>query len=223
MIYELTMSNSPLLHFKTLFMAQKILCFFLFLICASGAKAQSEAEPTEQIYIDLSTNFSIVDNSYTSTWKPGTGLHLNIRLPFYAGQIEAGMRYNQFDGPVFKEVDSNFKSLYLHLGWSYPITVASWYHIAPGFRFGNNLMLFDEARTYTNDSDTERFTVDTSESEFAYELVLRNQFNINEHWHINANISYSHTMTYFPLPVTYLSIGVSYSFSQPSWLKNIIQ
>lgn len=202
----------------------KRLAVVLLLLCwGNRSMAQSTELEDERFFIDLNTGLSVINNSFTDTWDPSPAGHLNFRLPFYAGQLETGLRYTRFNGNAPSEEDSDFHSIYIHLGWNYPINVSSWYQISPTLRFGNHLMLFDESVVFTNNSGTERFITDQSESEFAYELALQNQIKLHDHWYINATISYNRTLTFFPLPVTLFSIGITRSFTQPTWFKTFIR
>lgn len=194
--------------------------FILFLCCFTH---KISAQPGEQVFIDLDTGFSIIHNSFTDTWDPYPAAHVNFRVPFYSGQLEAGIRYTRFEGSAPTTTDSDFHSIFLNVGWNYPINITSRYQISPAVRFGNNLMLFDESEVFINNSGTERFITDQRESEFAYELALRSQFQLSKRWYINATLSYNRTLTFFPLPVTLFSVGISRSFQQPLWLKNFIK
>ncbi len=203
-------------------MIRKLLTFIILLAWSTPVHAQTNSD-IEKVYIDLNTGFSIIQNSFTDTWDPYPALRLNLRLPFYAGQLEGGVRYTRFEGYAPTPTDSDFHSFYLYVGYSYPFEINSWFRIAPVIRFGSNLMVFDEAEVYTNKKGTEQFITDKAESEFAYELALRNQFQITDGWYIHAVLSYTRTFTYYPLSVTLFSVGISYSFSQPDWLKDFIQ
>ncbi len=201
---------------------KSIFCLLLLLIATAPAMAQS-ASDERKVFIDLNTGFSVTENSFTETWDAYPALRLNLRLPFYAGRIEGGLRYTRFEGHAPTSTDSDFRSIYIYLGYSYPFKITSRYSISPTLHFGNNLMIFDESEVFTNQSSTERYATDQTESELTYELALRNQFQIFDRWYLHAVLSYNRTFTYYPLSVTFFSIGISYSFPQPGWLKNIIK
>lgn len=204
-------------------MIKRLAVIFLLLCCGNKGVAQTTELQDERLFVDLNTGLSVINNSFTDTWEPSPAGHLNVRLPFYTGQLEAGLRYTRFNGNAPSKKDSDFHSIYIHLGWNYPINVSSWYQVSPTLRFGNHLMLFDESAVFTNNAGTERFVTDQSESEFAYELALQNQIQLSDHWYINATVSYNRTLTFFPLPVTLFSIGITRSFTQPTWLKKFIR
>ncbi len=209
-------------NFKYQAMAKQFLSCLLLFAWVSVASAQSDRS-RDQVYIDLNSGFSIIDNAFTNTWDPYPPVHLNVRVPFYAGQLEGGLRYIRFEGFAPTETDSDFHSLFMHVGYSYPVALTDWFTIAPAMRFGNHLMIFDESEDYTTESGSQRYTTDIRESEFAYELALRNQFKLNNRWHLHAVLSYNHTLTYFPLSLTLFSVGVSYAFPEPNWLKDFIR
>lgn len=216
------MSCLVLLWCNLSIMIKWFLFIFFLLVIGISSFAQPVQQSKEHVYIDFNSSFSIVENSFTQTWDPLPGLQLNVRAPFYAGQLEAGLRYTRFMGSAPSETDSDFHSVFAHIGWNYPVKITSRFEIDPSIRFGNHFMLFDESAVFTNNSGSERFVTDQSESEFAYEISLRNQFSLTENWHLSASISYNRTLTFFPLPVTLFSLGVSRSFEQPRWLKKFI-
>src|SRR5699024_10257196 len=204
-------------------MRKQLFCVFLWLMLTATAYAQSNSS-NSAVYIDLNTGFLFSNNKeFGNTWRSFPALHANIQIPFYASRVEAGVRFTRYNGYTATEPDADFSSFYFYVGYGYPFKITSWYNLMPVFRLGRNLMLFDESAVYVNNDASEKFITDQSESEIAYELVLRNQLKITNRWFLNAELSYNHTFTYHPIPVTLFTIGVSYSFSQPHWLQDIIQ
>ena len=193
----------------------------LILLFPIASFAQSTGPDSRKLYIDANTGLQLADNAFTQTWSALPSLQINIRPPFYSGQIEAGLRYMRFLGDAPTRTNSNFHSFFFYLGWSYPVQVTSRFQIGPTLRFGNTLMIFDEPEIF--ESDPHRFVTDTAEIEFAYELALRNQYRLSDNWHVHATISYNRTLTEFPIPLSMLSAGVTYSFSSPSWIKKFLQ
>ncbi len=206
-------------------MVKRALFFILLLYCSSNIFAQSSVstDKEDSFFIDLNSGISIAQNSFTNTWDPYPSLDFALRPAFYSGYLEAGARYTRFEGMAPTLTDSDFNSLFLYVGWSYPIAISSQFSIAPAIRFGNNLMIFDQAEVFTNESGSQRFVTDTTENEFAYEFALRGQLQITGRWHIHAELSYNRTITEFPLPVGLLSAGLSYAIPQPNWLNRILR
>lgn len=84
-------------------------------------------------------------------------------------------------------------------------------------------MIFDAPAVFTNNSGTEQFVTDQSESEFSYELALQNRLQISDRWALHFTLSYNRTLTYYPLSSTFLSVGISRSFVQPTWLQTFFK
>lgn len=202
-------------------MIKKVLLLVLFLFASRAGWAQPSGTGNQNIIVNLNTGLSVANNSFTNNWEPKPALYLNVQVPFYRTRLEAGARYMRFNGMAPTETDSDYNSFFLHLGWLYPIQLAPKFKMMPALRFGGNLMLFDESETY--ESGPFRYVTDPNEFEFAYEIALRNEFQISEHFYLHATVSYNHTLTEIPLPVTLISAGVSFSFDQPTWLKNFVQ
>lgn len=198
--------------------------FYIFIgLSMSGSALAQTASADQNVYIDLQTGLTFSQNDFTRTWEAAPAFHLNVRVPFYTGQVEGGFRYTRFNGFAPSQTDSDFTSVFIYAGYTYPLKITSWLYLLPAIRFGNNLMIFDEAEVYTGGNGDFRFVTDRVESEFAYELALGGQFQLTEHLYIHTALSYNRTLTYYPLEVTLFSIGISYSFTQPDWIKDFIQ
>ena len=124
---------------------------------------------------------SVSETSFTEVWEPSQSLKINIRVPFYESQLEAGARHTYFNGNAPSETNSDFRSIFLHLGYLYPVDISPSVSISPLLRFGGNLMKFDEPEIFTNPESGEDFITDTSEFEFTYEIGLLSQFQISNH------------------------------------------
>jgi hypothetical protein len=210
------------MNFKKL-QYKKITKIFEFLIILLCIHTVAVAQHSNQVFVDLNSGLSIAQNSFTDTWDPYPAGHLNVRVPFYAGQLEAGVRYTRFKGDAPSDRDSDFHSIFIHAGYSYPIQITNRYRLAPTLRFGNNQMIFDSSNIFTNQAGTEEFVTDQTESEFAYEFALRNGIRLSKHWQLNATLSYNRTLTFFPLSVTRISVGITYAFNEPEWLKDFVK
>lgn len=202
-------------------MIKKVLLVVLLIFAGQAGMAQPSEPVNQEILINLNTGISVANISFTDTWEPQPALHLNMQVPFYKTRLEAGARYIRFIGRAPTETDSDYNSFFLHLGWLYPLQLTSRYKIMPAIRFGGTLMLFDESETY--ESGPFRYVTDPNEFEFAYEIALRNEFQVSDHFYLHATVSYNRTLTEIPLPITLISAGVSFSFDEPTWLKNFIQ
>lgn len=195
--------------------------FLLLQISLSNVACGQSLNKDNAIFIGFNTGISVIENSFTNEFSPSPAVSLNIGFPYLSGQLEGGVRYLRFDGHAHTKVNSDFKSFYIYGGYYYPFRITDWYELGPALRIGYKLLYFQEARVYKD--ETFRYKTEMVEGEFAYELALRNQFRISNHLFIQASILYNHTYTNIPLPLTMVSVGISYAFSEPEWIKTIIK
>lgn len=198
-----------------------ILALFLFLTARVGT---AQEKSYEHITLDANSAVSVLQNSFTRNWESSPGFHLAARTNYHAGNLEAGLRYTDYNvkNPNYGEAD--FSSYFIYIGWEYPLKLFRGLTLAPGLRFGNNYMNFDNSKIYPPTGSWGEYPFDSHESEFAYEIFSRLEYTIgNSPWHLHTGFSYNRTLTYHPLSVGLISFGISRSFVTPSWLKNFLQ
>ncbi|MDZ7691740.1 MAG: hypothetical protein U5K69_11555 [Balneolaceae bacterium] len=196
-----------------------ILVFNILLLCGSGVLAQTNH--LQHTYLDVNAGMSVLKNSFTRTWDQPVVLNLESRIDFYSGQLGGGIRYSRFNSSEELEEGAGFQSFFAYLGWEYTIPIGNNLQLHPGLRFGNNFMLFDKGKTY---SEPWPYSLDPQESEFSYELFVRTSYTIPKtSWALHAVFSYNRTLTYHPLSTALISFGISRSFKSPSWLKTLIK
>lgn len=198
---------------------------FLLLLMISFAKhGYAQHSSYQRLALDVSGARSVLQNSFTNNWQSSTALHLGTRLNYHAGNFEAGMRYANYtsQNPDFPKAD--FSAFFIYIGWEYPFALADGLSLAPGLRFGNTFLSFDNPKTYPPVSGWNKYPFDPNESEFAYELFLRLEYTVAQSpWSIHSSFAYNRTLTYHPLPVGLISLGISRSFDTPSWLKDFLK
>ncbi|SMO36645.1 hypothetical protein [Fodinibius sediminis] len=204
-------------------MLRKATAFFLFLLSMAAA-GRAQQSSYEQIRLDASGALSLLDNSFSRHWESSPGFHIGTRINYHAGNLEAGVRYSNYSArdPAYDE--ASFSAYFIYIGWEYPFRLARQLTFAPGLRFGNTFLAFRNPATYPAAGVWAEYVFDSHESEFAYELFGRLEYKLgNSPWHLHSSFSYNRTLTYHPLPVGLLSLGISRSLSTPSWLKNFLQ
>lgn len=208
-------------------MAKKVtLCFSVFLLFQASHIQKAHGQTLDKdhaVFIGVNTGMAVIENSFTNEFRPSPAVRLNLRFPFLAGQIEGGVRFLRFNRHAHTQTDSDFRSFYIYAGYFYPFHITDWYAVGPALYVGYNLIYYNQAKVYTNKLGNFHYITDTVDGEYAYELSLRNQFRISRHWFINASLSYNHTYTKVPLPLTMVSMGISYAFSEPGWLKTFLR
>lgn len=193
----------------------------LFLLPPTNTAHSQSLNNDNAIFIGVNGGLSPIENSFTKEFTPSPAVSFNISFPYLAGRLEGGIRYIHFDGHANTNVNSDFKSFYIYAGYYYPFKITDWYSLGPVLRIGYILIYYQDRRIYTDGPF--QYKTERVEGEFAYEFALRNQFQISNHLLLQASIFYNHTYTNIPLPLTMVSVGISYAFSEPEWFKTIIK
>ncbi|HLR31566.1 MAG TPA: hypothetical protein VK074_03700 [Fodinibius sp.] len=189
-------------------------------ILAETARGQAY----EHMTLDVGSAVSVLNNTFTRNWDRSPDVHLGARVDYHAGKLEAGVRYAAYNAGNSDYGEAGFSSYFVYIGWEYPVRLTDQLTLAPGLRFGNNFMAFDNSMVYPPTGGWGPYPFDSHESEFAYELFTRLEYTLaGSPWLLHTSFAYNRTLTYHPLPVGLISFGVSRSFGVPSWLKNLLQ
>lgn len=202
---------------------KRSLLFILVLWIGYGVTAHAQ-NTYDRITIDGSSALPVIDNNFTQNWKISPTAHFGLRVNYHMGSIQSGIRYSRYsaDNPVYE--DGSFDSYFIYVGWEYPFSLSERLSFAPGLRFGNNYMAFDNPATYPATGVWGEYVFDPHESEFAYELFGRLEYSFRKsRWSLHSNFSYNRTLTYHPMPVSMFSFGISRTFATPSWLKSFFK
>ena len=202
----------------------KNLCILSILLFCLGYTARGQAGAYNRLSVDIGGATSILENSFTNNWNASPSLHLGLRAPYHLGNLEAGARYTHYSSGNANYQDASFTSFFVYVGWEYALNLSDKLSVAPGLRFGNSFLTFQNPATYPAEGPFGEYVFDPHESEFAYELFTRLQYKLGDSpWRLHSSFSYNHTLTYHPMPVGLLSVGISRSFETPSWFKDFLQ
>lgn len=200
-------------------MLKKFSLLVVFAIAGNGVGIAQKAFST--VDISISGDLIVTGNSILDHWTPSQRGALELRSPYYSGEFETGARYIRYDEQSFDE--SGFRSVYLFLGWHYPLSVTDNISIAPGFRIGTNFLTQDNKKMYFGGSANQPFIFHEDESIFAYELILRSKWAVSGRTSLTGSISYNRSILQIPFSVVYTSVGLSRTFSLPHWLQTVIK
>jgi len=205
---------------QTISLTLQILLIGLFIFTGHLPQSYAQEKAFDQLTIGISVPQAISENQFTNSWDPSPGAQLFLQTPFYAGHLEGGIRYLRFNHSEEQPTYSDFHSAFIYLGWGYSFDLTSKLSAGPTIRFGNNQMLYDDPKIYT---DSFAYAFDDNESEFTYELLLHTQFDFSQKWKAHAELALNRTMTYHPLRLTFITVGFSYSLVTPSWFKDFLK
>ncbi|NGP77734.1 hypothetical protein G3570_13890 [Balneolaceae bacterium YR4-1] len=173
----------------------------------------------ETISVGATMGYTISGNELLDSWDSKPSLQLNFRTPFYAGELESGLRYSKFTHSPELPDYSDFRTTYIFLGWGYDFAVSENLFISPLLRFGTKFFHYKNAKRYPSPSGSWFYAFDSNESEFAYELIFRGTYRLSDKFSAYADLSYNRTLTYHPIQLNYLSAGIMYTFDTPNWLR----
>lgn len=187
------------------------------------AVSQQTNKAFDRITVGAGLGYSSPDKNLSERWNTGPGYQVNLGTPFYAGNLEGGLRYTRFKHTSEFPAYSDFHNTFIYLGLSYSFKIFDRVKAGPAIRFGNTFFHFDEAKTYPNDSNTFVYEFDSNESEFAYELNLHTEYLVTGNWKAQAAIVYNRTMTYRPIGNVFFTLGLAYTFDSPAFFQKVLQ
>jgi hypothetical protein len=190
----------------------QILTVIFIPLFSLSIQAQSANEAFSSITFRFSGSINSNRNTFHSYWTPIGGGELNISMPFYWGEIQAGSHLYGYDNKFDDMPD--FLSNFIFIGWGFnlsPYKNLNWFN---SIRTGTYQMYFDDEDIH----ETQR-----TESELGWELYSRLALNINSKWSLHMATSYLRVFTYKRLEFFMLSAGFGYSFNTPSWLKDFFE
>ena len=193
----------------------KILLIFIC-IYAYGISICVAQDAFSSVRLSGTGHKQISNTDFARSWSPESGFGLEISTPYYKGSLEAGVRVFRFD--AFEFENSGFWSRYVFAGWFYRYAASDQVFLVPGIRGGINFMLHDEDKVYGGEYNFKR-----DESEFAYELHLRLEYDITSVWGFYASASYHRTMLNIPIDTLYGSLGITARIRSPEWLKRVLK
>ena len=202
----------------------KNVCIFVILLLCLGNTAYGQKGAYDRLSVDISGATSTFENSFTNNWEASPSLHLGLRAPYHLGNLEAGVRYTNYNSGNPDYQDASFTSFFVYVGWEYALDLSDRLSIAPGLRFGNSFLTFQNPATYPAEGPFGEYVFDPHESEFAYEFFTRLQYQLgNSPWSLHSSFSYNRTLTFHPMPVGLFSVGISRSFATPPWFKDFLR
>lgn len=186
--------------------------FAVLLLFSEEGIAQS---PFSSLDVSLSGQYLARGGEIAQYWNPSPGISLDIRTPYFKGELEAGVRYLRFSENVFE--DSGFHSSYVFAGWSYPLALSDRIRLSPGFRIGVTYLTQDHDKVY------EGYRFHRDESEFSWEVQFRKEYALSSGWGLHFTSSFNRTVLHHPMNAWYLAGGITARLTTPSWMKTLLR
>ncbi len=191
------------------------LILFVFLSLLQP-NSQLYAEDTAHAFKSVTFRINLVTNTNRNLlhhyWKPWAGGEAEIEVPFYAGNMRAGLHLYQYNGR--HEEYPDYLTSYLYIGWGVEISLFSQIGWFNGIRLGSYQMSFDD----TDINPTQRV-----ESELGVGIDSGLNLKLSSRWHGHVGLGYIVVFTHKKLELINLSIGVSYTIDAPAWLTEFLK
>ncbi len=196
---------------KILLIVSNIFLFFLFLTPESLSQTNQN-----KVFDSITIKFNLVVNKSTDElnryWKGGKGLECGVEMPFYFGDIEAGIRYLPYkeSEPYYHD----FSTLFYYLSWGKDINLPLKFKFFNGIKFGGYQMSFhdDSLSVYQRD-----------ETELAAGFFSRLSVEVIKEFQLSIGAEYTRVFTHKRIELFLISSGVAYSFKTPTWLKELLK
>jgi hypothetical protein len=192
-----------------------LLALYVFL-SLTLTNSQLFAKGSDPAFTSLTFRLNLLTNTNRSTlhdyWKPLIGGEAEIEMPFYTGNIKAGLQLFQFNGRI--DAYPDYLASYLYIGWGAEISLLSHFGWVNSIRLGSYQMRFDD----TDINPTQRV-----ESELGAGIDSGLYLSISSRWRGHIGLGYIVVFTYKKLEFLNFSVGFSYTLDAPSWLTELLK
>jgi len=192
-----------------------LLAIILFLSVNAEKQLLATAEspvPFSTITIKINVSVNSNQNTFHEFWNPEVGGELIIEMPFYLGDIQAGIHLYPYSGLSAYQPD--FISLNIFIGWGFGLKLSPRIRWYGGLRVGNYQMYFDDSDIHESQA---------LESELCAGLNTRLEYNLINSWSLQIGATFLHVYTKKPLELIMITTGFSYTFDAPAWLREFLK
>ena len=173
--------------------------------------------PFNFIEISIQLTQNINHNTFYQFYESQNGLKTSITTPFYWGDIQASVQILPFFGLEKDYID--FIGIHQNIKWGKSIHIFEklrWYNaIGAGyyiFYFSKPLYLSDEI-----------FNPGIAESELSTGFLSQLQYSFNNKINLNIETNIERIFTYKHIDMINISMGISYLFKTPDWMRLFIE
>lgn len=185
----------------------------MFLLTESS-KAQENNKEFNTITFGVDVLKDFTTDGFQQNWEPQIGGEGYFRTPFYFGNLQTGIVYCAYGS--LKNGNPDFKVFSFYLQWEYEVRLLPIVSFSIGGRTGLTEMKFAENNIVTDANLL-------SESELTIGLISRLSLLLPKGWQINISGNYLTIFTYPRMNTTFISGGISKSFTTPEWLRDFLK
>ncbi|PKL88053.1 MAG: hypothetical protein CVV23_12170 [Ignavibacteriae bacterium HGW-Ignavibacteriae-2] len=191
---------------------KNLFLLLIMLLPPSGLYSQNvESEVFETITLSAGYNKNISMGELNKYWNADKGASLKIESPFYAGLLGVGV-----DGQLFTSnslLQPDYKSFFIYMYWQYQLKLLFNTSLRAGVKFGSYVMIFNDVTLSEFESNESELGIGAS---FQYDIPVSKIFT----FYVQSDFVTVFTMKRIKL--FNAGAGVSYNFTSPEWIKDIL-
>jgi len=168
------------------------------------------AHPFNFIEISIQLTQNINHNTFHQFYESQNGLKTSITTPFYLGDIQASIHLIPYFGKEQNYVD--FIGIHKNLKWGGKLYFSDRIRWFNGMGIGWYIFYL-----------TDKVVAGQIESELSTGFLSQVQYSINKNINLNIEINIDRIFTYKTIDLVHTSMGISYLFKTPDWMRLFIE
>jgi len=166
--------------------------------------------PFNFIEISIQLTQNINHNTFHQFYESQNGLKTSITTPFYWGDIQASIHLLPYFGKEQNYVD--FIGIHQNLKWGGKLYFSNRIRWFNGMGIGWYIFYL-----------TDKVVAGQIESELSTGFLSQVQYSINKNINLNIEINIDRIFTYKTIDLVHASMGISYLFKTPDWMRLFIE
>ena len=168
------------------------------------------AHPFNFIEISIQLTQNINHNTFYRFYESQNGLKTSITTPFYWGDIQASIHLLPYFGKEQNYVD--FIGIHQNLKWGKKLYFSNRIRWFNGMGIGWYIFYL-----------TDKVVAGQIESELSTGFLSQVQYSINKNINLNIEINIDRIFTYKTIDLVHISMGISYLFKTPDWMRLFLE
>jgi hypothetical protein len=169
------------------------------------------AAPYGSVTIALSAAQPVAEGALEPWWDAGRGVRLDVRIPFYVGDVGAWVMRVPYTARA--ETQPDFDAYVVALEWRFAPFATSRVRPWAGIGAGNFLTTFDGVETKGLGK----------ESEILVEASGGVSLRVARATSVTAGVTGLQVLTSTPIRLAFATVGVSHTVRTPGWLRGVIE
>ena len=182
----------------------------LYILDDDTSDISQAVHPFNFIEISIQLTQNINHNTFHQFYESQNGLKTSITTPFYWRDIQASIHLLPYFGKEQNYVD--FIGIHQNLKWGGKLYFSNRIRWFNGMGIGWYIFYL-----------TDKVVAGQIESELSTGFLSQVQYSINKNINLNIEINIDRIFTYKTIDLVHTSMGISYLFKTPDWMRLFIE